>query len=401
MIEIDRLPIGEITEVHLQSLVTGKAAEGRTLEFKQDIKIGSDGDKKEFCTDVASFVNAAGGLMLHGIRAGKDADQGVAVEIIGIETTNVESLVLQAEQVLYNGISPRLMVGVRAIPLANGKVVIAIKTQRSSIAPHAVGRDGRYSFFTRGSNGKLPMDIPQVRSSFMLSEGLRERLRSYRAERLGRIIANDGIVPLNSGHKLILQVVPLASLAEPQDYDVSQFLDHRNQELCAMGTRSPNRREFNLDGLADVYRVHDESARGYMQVNQNGIIEAVDAGVVFSRTYTDERYQNSIGGVITVSQLIRGLENSLALLRRLGCETPIYAMVTMTGMRNLKMWHQNYAAMARACDRDEIFFQEVVITEITEKAVDLLRPTFDALWRAFGCDKCYYYGGDGIFRYPD
>lgn len=232
MIEIERLPISEITVKHLDALVTAKAMESQTLEFKQELKIGTDSDKREFCTDVVSFANASGGLVLYGIRA----DKGTAVEVLGLSVASTDDLVLQAEQILHSGISPRIpWKAVHPISLANGRFIIAIKVQRSAIAPHAAGKDGVFRFFTRGSGGKLGMDIPQVRSSFLLSEGLRERLRAFRADRMGRIIANDGIALLPKGAKLIVHLVPLKSLIEATEYNVIPFHPHSEPSLVSLG----------------------------------------------------------------------------------------------------------------------------------------------------------------------
>jgi hypothetical protein len=396
MTEIERHSVNDISENHLQALVTAKVAEGnRTLEFKQDLKIGTDSDKKEFCTDIVSFANAVGGLMLHGVRA----ENGVAIEIIGLSVIDADALVLQVEQILHTGISPRLpWVSIRAVQLANEKYVLAIKVPRSSIAPHAAGRDGVFRFFTRGANGKLPMDIPQVRSSFLLSEGLRDRLRSYRAERLGRIEANDGIVPLSIGSRLVVQIIPLISLAEPTEYDVAQFFPFQKQELVALGSQHASGREFNVDGIADIHRVSDTAnCSGYTQLYQNGIIEAVYTDLVLSKEGGNDLYNNSIHAPSLHDLLIAGVGRFISIMKKLDVETPIFIMVSISGIKGTRMFFTNYNPLQKKCDRDSLVFPDIVITDYRCNVPEKMKPIFDALWRSFGAPKCPWYQTDGSY----
>jgi len=397
MTGIENLAAGEISESHLLNLVIAKVSEGeKTLEFKQELKIGTDGDKKEFCTDVISFANAIGGLMLYGIRA----DNGIAVEVFGLSISDADSLILQVDQILNSGISPRLpWVNFQIVPLANGRSVFAIKIPRSTIAPHAAGRDGSFRFFTRGSNGKLPMDIPQVRSSFLLSEGLRNRLRAYRAERTGRIIANDGIVPLFSGAKLIIQLVPLISLADPVEYEVSRFHPFQQKDLVALGCQNSFGREYNVDGIADIYRAANATeCSGYTQLYQNGILEGVDSDIVISNN--DERYNNCINAQYLHGNMLMGIERFISIVKILGIETPIFLLISLVGIKGTRLFYSNFHALPKKCERDSIMLQDIIITDLKCNLPNAMKSAFDSIWRGFGAPKCQWYNADGTYLVP-
>ena len=49
--------ISEITKDDLAALVSGRVAEGRTIDYKRELPGNSDGDKKEFLADASSFAN--------------------------------------------------------------------------------------------------------------------------------------------------------------------------------------------------------------------------------------------------------------------------------------------------------------------------------------------------------
>ena len=45
----------------IERLVANNVAEGRTLDFKEELPGSSDNDKKEFLFDVSALANAQGG----------------------------------------------------------------------------------------------------------------------------------------------------------------------------------------------------------------------------------------------------------------------------------------------------------------------------------------------------
>src|SRR5687767_2839466 len=63
-----------IEKADIDQLVTNQVTERRTLDYKQSLPGGSDGDKKEFLADVSSFANASGGYLIFGIRDRRDSE---------------------------------------------------------------------------------------------------------------------------------------------------------------------------------------------------------------------------------------------------------------------------------------------------------------------------------------
>ena len=61
-------PINEINQTNIETLITDKIEESRTLEYKEELPIGTDNEKKEFLADVSSFANALGGDIIYGIN---------------------------------------------------------------------------------------------------------------------------------------------------------------------------------------------------------------------------------------------------------------------------------------------------------------------------------------------
>ena len=96
--------LSEITKKDLLQLVENSIIEGKTIEFKQELKQSTDGDKRELLADVSSFANAGGGDLIYGIAA----NEGVASEVRGLDAFNEDQDVLRLESILRDGIEPRI-----------------------------------------------------------------------------------------------------------------------------------------------------------------------------------------------------------------------------------------------------------------------------------------------------
>jgi hypothetical protein len=55
----------------------------------------------------------------------------------------------------------------------------------------------------------MAMDIQQIRSSFLGAESLLQRLKGFKAERIGEILARNNLYPQG---KAIIHVMPLETL---------------------------------------------------------------------------------------------------------------------------------------------------------------------------------------------
>ena len=64
---LDSKKLADVLESDIQELIANGVLESREIDYKEQLKIGSDGDKKEFLYDVSSFANAGGGHLLIGV----------------------------------------------------------------------------------------------------------------------------------------------------------------------------------------------------------------------------------------------------------------------------------------------------------------------------------------------
>jgi predicted HTH transcriptional regulator len=96
--------IEDVKESNLRELVNGSVSEGKTIEYKLTLPGASDSDKKEFLADISSFANASGGDIVYGIKE----DKGIAVELVGLVSTDLDAEKLRLEEIIRNGIDLRI-----------------------------------------------------------------------------------------------------------------------------------------------------------------------------------------------------------------------------------------------------------------------------------------------------
>src|SRR5436853_2696266 len=198
-------PLPTISEADLQELLTNQVREGKTIDYKRSLPSNADADKKEFLADVSSFANTAGGHLIYGMTE----EGGVPATITGIALKDADTDVQRMENLIRDGLQPRLTgVQIAPVPLNSGANVIILRIPRSWALPHRVILGGHDKFYGRNMTGKYPLDVPELRALFMLSESLVDRIRAFRSNRLNAIAHGETPVAMGTSPKTVLHLVP-------------------------------------------------------------------------------------------------------------------------------------------------------------------------------------------------
>jgi hypothetical protein len=369
--------LDEVGETDLQELVDQKFSESKTVEYKERLSVGSESDRKKFLSQVSSFANAAGGHLIYGVRA---AD-GVPEEVVGLEIANPDGELLRLEDMVRAGVRPRIPgVLMKAVTVKTDKVAIVIRIPKSWARPHQVVFNGEYRFYSRASNGKYTLDVDELRSLFALSETTAERVRSFRADRLSQVVADEATVALPEGAKTILHSVPLNAFDPATRYDMelaaqdTKFLE----PLRSTGWSAPT---YNFDGVY-TSSSRDQVEHSYLQVFRSGIVEAANTSLL--EQGPDE--QKFIASVPYEEALLFGLRRILDLQKRLGVEPPVVVMLSLLGVKGYMMYipMERRFGGGRPIDRDALLIPERLVEDLDADVDTVLRPVFDALWNATG-----------------
>lgn len=382
-----------ISKSDIESLIQNQVREGRTIEYRQIIPGNSDDDKREFLADISSFANAGGGDLLYGITA----TEGVPQEASGLEG-NLDAELLRFENLIRDSLDPRIH-GLRMKPIAGfakGSVLL-VRVPKSWAAPHMVTYRNLSRFFTRNSSGKHQMDVTEIRGTFSISEALPERIKRFRDERLGRIIANETPIRLTTGPQMIFHILPVASFMLNSNFDVIYLKERLKYGLCPIASNGWNTR-VNLDGLVFHTGNGLVECRAYTQIFRSGQIEAVatDLTVANDKDKLLHSWEHEIAHAVG---------SYLISLKDLEVVPPFFFFLSFTGVAGFRIYVDRsfYRMSGAAIDRDTLFLPEVMIadyplTSDVDETAKILRPAFDAFWNACGYERSFNFDDKGNWK---
>jgi hypothetical protein len=389
----------QVAKSHIDSLVDNGVREGRTIEYKRQLPSGRDEDKKEFLADVSSFANASGGDLLYGIEESRDGNgkpTGVPHSAIGLAGINPDLEVQRLENMLRDAIEPRIPgVQIKAIDGFPSGPVILVRAPRSWASPHMVSFKASPRFFSRTSAGKAPLDMAEIRTAFLQSEAIPEKIRRFREDRLGKILAAETPVPMLEGACVVLHLVPISAFSGSQQVDIV-LLSRRKTDVPPMNSSGWNGR-LNPDGYATFSgaRGPADACLGYTQVFRNGAIEAADMEL-FSGHDDQKMY---IPSVAFEREIINGLQHYPKAYSMLGVAPPIVVMLSFLGMKGYFMYvnegHMRRVRDPLRIDRDLLMIPEILVEDVDGGAPAILRPLFDMVWQACGIERSFNYNEQG------
>jgi hypothetical protein len=391
-------PLVSITEEDIQAIVSaGAPEEGKTIEYKGELPKNDYESKKEFLADVSSFANAAGGELFFGIEEAS----GIPVNICGLHISNPDKAKLRLENMLRDSIEPRIPgISIKAIQ-ASADYIMIIRVPRSWAGPHAVKLRKHWRFYSRNSAGKYPLDVPELRGQFLSSATRTERIRNFRAERLGKIVADEAPGPLTKAAKTVVHIVPFGAFDPAFKVDMTS-LEEDDSNLKPIGVGTASWRRYNLDGFL-TYTKYVGDTRSYLQIFRNGCVEAVTESIM----QEIEEGQKIIQSGSFEYELLCGVSRFLSVQERLGVEPPLFVMVSLLGVHGYlvkpspqiagRFWKDD----ANPIDRSDLLLPEIMIDSFEVNLIEVVRPIFDSLWNASGWPQSKNYDNEGKWLEKD
>lgn len=389
---LDRPDLDEVTQSDIDELIANSVSEGYRLEFKRQPYGNSDGDRREFLKDVTALANATGGHLIVGI----DAKDGVARSLVPLQDGAIDAEFQRLESLLRDGVEPRVSgIRMRAVQVDGGAVLI-VRVPRSWNQPHRVSHGRSNRFYVRNSSGVHEASVEELRRLFSGSAQMMDRVRDLHRHRHDLIRHGRGPVRLaDTGHRLLVHVVPLAAFAEASEIELLAAEGLRHQ-FAPLGVDSYSHR-FNFEGFL-VYRPGPQ-CHGYTQVFRNGVLEAVKVDVVVQNLD-----MFLLPGGKFSAQLMESFPRYMEALRKLDVPTPLVFIASLEGVRDVQL-----ATRRGMIDedvepflQDELQFSPAIIEEYGNSAHyrKAMRPVFDTLWNAGGYARCEYFNSAGEWEAP-
>lgn len=371
------------TEAHLTRLVDDRVTEDSYLDLKRDLPRLDGGGRHEFLADVSAFANSSGGDLVYGI----DEDgEGRAAAVVP-QAGNADEEARRFQDVLMNGIEPRLPgVQVQAVPVGGGFVLV-IRVPQSWAGPHRV-RTNQH-FYIRENGRKRQLDIPEVRGLFLRSDHQAQRVRDFRTERLGKLLAGDAPHLLVPGVRLVGHFVPTQAALGAMQVDPIPYM--RGRSLPALSTTIPGAR-VNADGALVVRNPRPEGTHGYSLLFRNGYFETV-------KVYpTAAEGRVGLGSLAYEEQFIALLARLREEYTHLGVGTEMTCMVSILNADRAELGFEGWRYMLDDhqgfFDRKTLVLPDVLLpAELTP--AQALKPVFDLVWQSAGMERSANYNAAG------
>lgn len=374
----------------IEALFNNKVPEGKTLEYKREIS-----SNEKLLAGVSALANATGGDFIIGI----EADKGIPTKLLGLKISDPDAEKARLTQIIQSSVEPRLpSLNIEIYQSPTGEDFILIRTKQSWIAPHRVKANDK--FYGRNSVGKYPMDVSELRTAFMLTEQLSERIKNFRQERVQRIQTNEETpVSLIDGGKVILHLLPLASFTTLTEFDVMKL----RREAQFESTSNSHESKINLEGIV-IAPYFEKITTLYTQVFRNGCIERVICLNSLEGLREDDKDFSSRNDE---EHIIKSLSDYIGFYSKLGIDLPIYLFLTLINVKDYKFHIDTDFRIIHEVrrkiigdnkitfDRNNLVFPEIIINDYKQLPEEILRPTLNLVWNSVGLTRDFNYDEDG------
>ena len=405
-------PFAEITADDARSLIVRQVREDRTIDFKQDLSLAKDGDRRELLKDVTAMANTGGGTLLYGAVEGESDESGQIVSLNGMQFSpdEVQSTITH---LIRDGVEepiPGLLH--RALPLGDGTHLYVIRVPASHRAPHLFkfGKQ-RHNFYFRATTSNNPMTMSQIREAVLRSATARERAvalidqRTELARGTARARERWSSTPqhdrLCRPGQMLLHVLPLSApeggvdLADPAIVERFGQVPPPGRESGAGTVRHA------LEGLYSETAHRDiVGPCVYALLLREGGVEFFEAGI--GRPGPDALEDTARLNVHKLeTRVLRALGEAAKLTEEGLLPLPVVISLQLLEMRGIHLFTSARVwvpddGITRPFQYDEIPIAPAVITSWGAEAELAAKRLFDVIWQACGYLRSFHYDDDGV-----
>ena len=371
-------PIDEINENDIDSLIQNQIKEDRTLDYKSEYDLSTGDRKREFLYDICSFANSEGGFIIYGIRDEKlDTTQntGIPEKIIGLNNFNSDHEFSKMNDIIRMGVEPRIIgIKFQVVNVSNNKSILIIKIPKSFHAPHMVKYKGTNKFYSRSSTGKYPMDVMEIKNSFLNADMVTKKAEAFRLDRLNEIKSGNALIPKEGINPcVVLHILPIFS---ESIIDIAKSGEELRQNFLPMNSNEWSDL-INFEGYCN----HGTDS-SYTQVYRNGIIESV----CYSYFGSSDRhgYFFTIDRELEMGSYLAGYISSL---KKFGISDPFHVSISILNARGYHIHCAYNPIQPPTLTRDDLILPSIEISDEVnndDEFFQKLCPLFNIVWNAFG-----------------
>jgi hypothetical protein len=376
----------QLTSDDIKRLVDNKVQETKSLDYKRELKLAQDKDRKEFLFDVSSMYNTDGGCLVFGIEESKDdkgQNTGTPETITGITIDNYDKLVQQIEDTVKGNTEPSIANIALNKLIVDEQTVLVVGVSKGLGLPTMVTFNETNKFYRRRNSGKYAVDVYELNQMFMQNQVLKESAEKFRLQRIEKVRNLKVFPTLDNSASFFIQVIPFSFLSD-------QTLDFTNVQQMQLSTSMKPMYStgwdtmYNLDGYASFSTTADrKTIDGYHQIFRNGIYE-----VYTSRLFEQVRNNslnkdvNCMYGNSFIPETLEKLQEALTVLRKFNVEPPFIICISIHNILDGAI--KTERGFSRTFMTDEIFLPPIVLPTYETNLYQQLKPNYDILWQSVG-----------------
>lgn len=375
----------------IESLIENSVCKNKNLDYKRELHIDTDSDKKEFLADISSFANSNGGDIIFGIE--EDSKEKTPKKLVGIYYENDDVLIRKLEDFIRQSIQPIILnIKYKLIKISDNKCVLIIRIPQSLIGPHRVEYKGYNKFFTRNNKGKYQMDVNELRLSFNSGLNLEKRIEDFKMNRYYEILSNKYNKLINDSPIFVIHYIPLSALNNLFSLsinDIKQAMNNANSKALGYGYS----KRITLDGIAIDYKENERSS--FALYKKNGIIEKATTNF-FRKQYEVTSISPApiidyICGYQILEKIISDFNEVKEYYNNIGISAPLIIACSILNAQGFTIPTREWYDILGKIDRDILLIDNLYIENFDDKTEKILKPIFDSIYNACGYERCIAY----------
>ena len=374
----------KIDSSDIKRLLENQVPESKVLDYKRDLKIGKDKERKEFLFDVSAMHNTEGGCLVFGIEEIKDDNNqntGKPLKIVDLKIDNEDKLTLFIEDIIKGNTEPNITQLIINLLKVDNQDVLVIGIPKSLNLPTMVTFNGTDKFYKRRNSGKYSVDVYELNQMFMQNQLLKERIKEFRTTRIKSVIDQKFIPNLEIGNSFFIHLIPFG-FSNNQILDFSDIKQNSSINMRPMYSHGWDTM-FNIDGFAAFSTSSDrQNITSYNQLFRNGIYEVYTSELF----YKNQKDFLEFDGDSFIQEVIEKIKEGLTVINKYNIETPFYVSFSFHNVKgNVISNRRSY--YSQQFKQDELIFPLIQLSNYEDNIYDLLKPNFDILWQSLGYDK--------------
>lgn len=374
----------KLQNADIKRLVENQIQESSSLDYKKELAISKDKDKKEFLFDVSAMYNTDGGCLVFGIEEEKDQNNqntGKPKEITGIEIQNSDKLIQQIEDIVKNCTEPSINQLIINELEIEGQTVLILGIPKGLGLPSMVTYNQTNKFYKRRNSGKYAVDVYELNNMFMQNQVLKEKASDFRKKRIKTVLNQESLPNLVVDNSFFVHIIPFSFL-DNHIVDFSKAEKDNILDMRPIGTTGWDKM-YNIDGYATFTTSSDrQQISSYNQIFRNGIYEAYTSELFFE----DRNGNIAFNGMAMIKETLRTISEGLKVLNHMQFEPPFLVSFSFHNVLG-KLLYNDTSFYSRPFKQNEIIFPLILIPTYESDIYNLIKPNFDILWQSFGFAK--------------